>query len=79
MTKKLPPAVRKALILETAVKLATKGGVFNLTFEKVGETCDPPCSERTVRSYYPRKIDLFKAVVESDPLAFAEDALKLKS
>ena len=79
MTQKLPPAVRKALLLDNAVKLATKSGVFNLTFEKVGETCDPPCSERTVRSYYPRKIDLFRAVIESDPIAFAEDALKLEN
>lgn len=64
-------------MLDAAVRLATTCGVFNLTFENVGKECDPECSERTVRDYFPTKSDLFRAVVATDREKFAEDAVKL--
>lgn len=77
MSNKLPRQIREALVLEAAVSLATTSGVFNLTFESVGKACDPVCSERTVRDYFPRKTDLFRAVIAADPHRFADEALMM--
>lgn len=77
MNQRLDPKVRKALILAVAKEMATTSGVFNLTFENVSKKCDPPCSERTIRSYFPRKTDLYRAVIAEDPIRFAEEAMMM--
>lgn len=77
MAKQLPRGVRSQLIVDAAVTLTTACSVFELTFADVAEKCDPVCSERTVRDYFPRKIDLWRAVIATNPDRYAEEAKKL--
>lgn len=63
MGKKLTYEQRQCVIVSTAVMIANRDGLTNVTYKSVSKECFISTSEATVRFYFRRHADLWRAVL----------------
>ena len=64
MNQRLEPEVRRAVIITAAITLANEHGLAAVTHDAVARSCSFKTTGRTVKHYFPRISELWKAVVD---------------
>ena len=64
MNQRLEPEARRAVIVTAAITLANENGLAAVTHDAVARSCSFKTTGRTVKHYFPRISELWKAVVD---------------
>lgn len=68
-TVRLTAEQRYAIVLDAAVRLANRIGLANVNHRNTAKACEVYTSIATVRHYFPRKNDLWNAILKHKDVA----------